>query len=104
VSVTAVICVALVSLGVVFLLAGSIGLLRFPDFYARIHAAGVCDTTGTLLVVLGLAVWCGFSLDSLKILGVAVFIFLTSPTAAHAIARSAYLNRVLPWQRDEDTP
>lgn len=79
----------LVSLGVFFLLMGAIGLVRFPNFYARMHAAGKCDTLGALLVLLGLAAYHGASLSSAKILLIAVFVFLTSPTATHAVARAA---------------
>ena len=94
-------CIVLLSLGVVFLLLGSIGILRFPDCYTRMHAAGKCDTLGSLLVVSGLAVYHGVSLESAKILLVAVFIFLTSPTSTHAIARAA-LRRELPlWTKGQ---
>ena len=93
--------IVLISLGVVFLLLGAIGILRFPDTYTRMHAAGKCDTLGALLVVSGLAVHHGVSLESAKILFIAVFIFLTSPTSTHAIARAA-LRRDLPlWTKDQ---
>ena len=93
--------IILVSLGVLFLLLGAIGILRFPDCYTRMHAAGKCDTLGSLLIVSGMAFYHGVSLESAKILFIAVFIFLTSPTATHAIARAA-LRRDLPlWTRDE---
>ena len=80
-----IVSIALLSLGVFFLLLGAIGILRFPDTYTRMHAAGKCDTLGALLVVSGLAVHHGVSLESAKILFIAVFIFLTSPTANYAI-------------------
>jgi multicomponent Na+:H+ antiporter subunit G len=87
--------------GVFFLLAGAIGLIRFPDFYTRMHAAGKCDTLGSLLVLTGLACYEGLGLASIKLLIVAVFIFITSPTATHAIARAAKRNRVSWWTREE---
>ncbi len=94
--------IALISLGVFFLLLGAIGILRFPDTYTRMHAAGKCDTLGALLVVSGLAVHHGVSLESAKILFIAVFIFLTSPTSTHAIARAA-MRRELPlWTKDQN--
>ena len=94
-------CIILLSLGVLFLLLGAIGILRFPDCYTRMHAAGKCDTLGALLVVSGLAFYHGVSLESAKILFIAVFIFLTSPTATHAIARAA-LRRELPlWTKGQ---
>jgi multicomponent Na+:H+ antiporter subunit G len=92
----------LVSLGVFFLVAGAVGLVRFPDFYTRMHAAGKCDTLGSLLVLTGLAVHQGFDLASVKLIIVAVLIFITSPTATHAIARAAPRNQV-PWWTREDS-
>tara|TARA_B100000315_G_scaffold160017_1_gene148540 strand:+ start:182 stop:469 length:288 start_codon:yes stop_codon:yes gene_type:complete len=91
----------LVSGGVFFLLTGAIGLLRFPDSYTRMHAAGKCDTLGSLLVLTGLACDEGLELASVKLLIVAVFIFLTSPTATHAIARAAKQSGVSWWTREE---
>ena len=90
----------LVCLGVFFLLAGAVGLIRFPDFYTRMHAAGKCDTLGSLLVLTGLALHEGFDLASVKLIIVAVFIFVTSPTATHAIARAAKRNQVPWWTRE----
>jgi multicomponent Na+:H+ antiporter subunit G len=94
-------CIVLLSLGVLFLLLGAIGILRFPDCYTRMHAAGKCDTLGSLLVVSGLALYHGVSLESAKILFIAVFIFLTSPTATHAIARAALRNDLPLWTKGQ---
>ena len=94
-------CIVLLSLGVLFLLLGAIGILRFPDCYTRMHAAGKCDTLGSLLVVSGLAVYHGASLDSAKILFIAVFIFLTSPTSTHAIARAARRRELPLWTKGQ---
>ena len=94
-------CIILLSLGVLFLLLGAIGILRFPDCYTRMHAAGKCDTLGALLVVSGLAFYHGVSLESAKILFIAVFIFLTSPTATHAIARAALKNELPLWTKGQ---
>ena len=55
------------------------------------HAAGKCDTLGSLLLMGGLACYGGATFASAKIMVIALFIFLTSPTATHAIARAAYL-------------
>ena len=91
------VAVVLVLLGVFFLIMGGIGLVRFPDFYTRMHAAGKCDTLGVPLVLIGLAVYQGCDLASAKILLIAGFMFLTSPTATHAIARSAFTHGVRLW-------
>lgn len=92
--------IALMGSGAFFLLMGAIGMLRFPDFYTRMHAAGKCDTLGSLLVLTGLACYGGLALASVKILLIALFIFLTSPTATNAIARSALKNEMPLWTRE----
>ena len=74
--------------------------MRFPDFYSRMHATGKSDTLGALLSLIGLALYNGFSLVSVKILFIVLFIFLTSPTATHAILRAAFDSEVAPWTKD----
>ncbi len=96
-----VVAVVLVCSGVFFFLTGALGLLRFPDFYTRMHAAGKCDTLGTLLALTGLAVYGGLDLASVKILLTAFFVFLTSPTATHAMARAALKNNMPLWTKEE---
>ncbi len=96
-----IIAICLIGLGILFLLMGTIGILRFPDYYTRMHAAGKCDTMGSLLIVAGLAIHNGITLGSVKIIFIAVFIFLTSPTATHAIARAALRNNMPLWTKDK---
>ena len=91
-------------ISILFMLAGffffttaTLGLLRFPDFYARLHATGKGDTLAVLLSLIGLAVYHGFSLTSLKIVFIAVFMFLAQPTATHAISRAAFRCNVRPF-------
>ncbi len=76
--------------GLFFVLAGTLGVLRLPDFYTRLHAAGMTDTLGAELILLALIVQSGFSQMSLKLLLVALFLLITSPTATHVIAHSAH--------------
>lgn len=76
--------------GLFFVFAGTIGVLRLPDFYTRIHAAGMTDTLGAELIMLGLIIQAGFSLLSLKLLLVAFILLITSPTATHALANAAH--------------
>lgn len=92
---------ALMVLGGVFLLVSCIGLLRLPDFYTRAHAVGKAETLGSVLVLTGLAVYHGADLVSIKILLILVIIFITNPTATHAITRSAYRSGVAIWQNEE---
>lgn len=82
--------------GIFFVMAGTLGVLRLPDFYTRLHAAGMTDTLGAELVILGLIIQSGFTQMSLKLLLVAFFLLLTSPTATHAIANAAYKAKLKP--------
>jgi len=76
--------------GLFFVLAGTLGVLRLPDFYSRLHAAGMTDTLGAELILFGLIVQSGFTQTSLKILIVGFFLLMTSPTATHAVANAAH--------------
>lgn len=92
----------LVVCGVFLFASGTLGLIRLPDFYCRMHATGKCDTLGALLTLTGLAVYHGFSLVSLKIIFIVIFIFLANPTATHAIGRAALVNRVQLWTKESE--
>lgn len=87
----------LLLVGCFFILVSSIGLIRFPDFYSRIHPAGQSDTIGQGLVLLGLLIYEGVSFDTIKLLIIIVFVFIVNPTATHALAKAAYLAGVKPW-------
>jgi multicomponent Na+:H+ antiporter subunit G len=89
----------LISAGIFFFTTGTIGFLRFPDFYSRMHATGKSDTLGAALSLAGLALYEGISLTSIKILIILVFILLTSPTATHALLRAAFDSGMLPWTK-----
>lgn len=80
----------LVVAGVLLSLLGAVGVLRFPDMYTRIHAASITDTGGASLVLLGLCLVAGLSLVTLKLVIVWVFIMLTTPAAANALANAAF--------------
>ncbi len=92
--------ILLICSGLFFYFAGTIGLLRLPDFYSRMHATGKSDTLGTLLSLLGLALYTGLTFTGIKILFIAVFVFLTSPTATHAILRAAFDLKIPPWTKE----
>ncbi len=89
----------LIFLGVFFNIAGCIGLVRFPDVYNRLQASTKCVTLGTILLLLGVALACGSSAMAVKALICAGFIVITSPTAAHAIAKGAYASGVHLWEK-----
>ncbi|MBS3909645.1 MAG: monovalent cation/H(+) antiporter subunit G [Actinobacteria bacterium] len=88
-------------LGCFFIVVASVGVVRFPDFYTRIHPAGKADTLGQVLVFLGLMVYEGFSFISIKLLIITVFIFIANPTATHALAKAAYSQGVEPWKKED---
>lgn len=72
-----------------FCISGGIGLLRFPDFYTRMHAAGVTDTLGAGLILLGLMFQAGLTLITVKLLLIYVFLLVTGPASSHAMAKAA---------------
>jgi multicomponent Na+:H+ antiporter subunit G len=90
--------------GVVLLLAGGIGLLRFPEFYTRCHAAGITDTGATLLIMVGLMLEAGLSLVTVKLFLILMFLFFTSPVATHALCHAAYTSGVPPEVTDDAPP
>jgi multicomponent Na+:H+ antiporter subunit G len=96
-----------VASGIFFLTVSSLGVVRLPDFYSRTHAVGKSETLGSILLLLGLAIYHGIKIDSLKIVLILIFIFLANPTATHAIARAAIRSGLQPWvkkKRKEGSP
>lgn len=94
-------------LGLIFFLGSAVGMLRFPDFYTRMHAAGKGDTLSTMLMLggFGLVTMDDFSLGSwlllIKILGVVLFIYLTTPTSSHALMRAAFEDDEMPMTEED---
>ena len=80
---------ALLMAGSVFAVIGGIGLLRLPDLFSRMHAAGITDTLGAGLLLAGLMVHAGFSLVTFKLICVLFFMLVASPTSTHALAKAA---------------
>jgi multicomponent Na+:H+ antiporter subunit G len=97
--------ITLMIAGLFFFFATTIGVLRFPDFYTRMHAAGKGDTLSSLLILVGLAIYnlhhisAGNILVTIKILFILMFIFLASPTATHAIIDAGYESGIKPWAK-----
>ncbi len=97
--------------GIIFMFTGVIGLLRFPDFYTRLHATGKCDTLGEVLIIAGLLLYHLFvyspgaelsvKLVPVKLIFLIIFIFLANPTATHAIMKAAYKTGVKPWKKGD---
>ncbi len=98
-----IVVMGLMLLGLFFFFGTSVGIVRFPDFYSRLHAAGKGDTLSSILLLAGLALYNlhHLSVDailvSVKILFIIVFIFIASPTATHAIMDAGYEARVKHW-------
>jgi multicomponent Na+:H+ antiporter subunit G len=86
-------------IGVMFDIFGCIGLVRFPDVYNRLQAATKCVTLGTVVLLVGVALASGWEPMSAKAIICAMFILITSPTAAHAIAKGAYAGGVELWEK-----
>ena len=97
----------LIIAGLFFFMVGTIGILRFPDFFTRAHAAGKCDSLAAILVLLGIAAYnladpsLASLLVSIKILFIAAFVFVVSPTATHALTEAALLRGVKPWEKEK---
>ena len=82
--------------GVFFIFTGSIGLIRLPDVFSRIHAAGMIDTAGASFIILGMILQSGFSLITAKLVFIGIFIFFTSPITGHVTANLARKKGVNP--------
>ena len=95
--------------GLTFFLAAAVGVVRFPDFYTRMHAAGKGDTLSTVLILLGIAVYTlgDFSgenlLIAIKIMAIGLLIMLTSPTSTHALMQAGYDDGIKPFERKRKT-
>lgn len=72
-----------------FAVSGALGMLRFPDFFARIHGAGVTDTLGASMILIGLMLQAPDAMALAKLVFILAFALLTSPTATHALAKAA---------------
>ncbi|KKM17240.1 hypothetical protein LCGC14_1677790 [marine sediment metagenome] len=100
----AIITGVLLFTGCFLIVVAAIGIVRFPDFYSRIHPAGKADTMGQFLILLGLMVYEGFSFVSVKLVLIVAFIFIANPTATYAIARAAHIRGKKHWQKAPPEP
>lgn len=89
----------LIITGVLFDIFGCIGLVRFPDVYNRLQASTKCVTLGTILLLIGVAIASWSILIGTKAIVCVIFVLITSPTAAHAIAKGAYASGVKLWEK-----
>jgi multicomponent Na+:H+ antiporter subunit G len=93
--------VVLALLGTFFGLVAAVGIVRLPDVYTRAHAASKSDTLGAVLSLGAVAIVLQTDLSTIKAVFLLVFMFLTNPTAAHAIARAAQDQGIEPWTADD---
>ncbi len=87
------------ALGALFFLAGTVGLLRFPDVHTRLHALTKADNVGLRFLLLGLALEAGSATVAAKLFLIWILVLLASATVSHVIARAALRRGVEPWQR-----
>lgn len=90
--------VTIVAIGVLFDIFGCIGLVRLPDVYNRIQSSTKCVTIGTCFILVGSIILLGSLLGTIKGILCIVFILMTAPTAAHALARAAHRSGVKLWE------
>lgn len=99
---TSVAVAAFVAGGLFFAFVSAVGLYRLPDLYTRAHAASKSDTLGAMFSLAAVAVAFGVDVATMKVVLLAIFMLITSPTAAHAIARAAHEQDIEPWTRGEN--
>lgn len=91
--------------GLIFFTGGSVGILRMPDFYSRLHPAGKLDTAGQFITMSAIALYIlqDFNLHNLltatKIVLIVIFVYITSPTATHAIVDAGVRAGLAPWTK-----
>ena len=91
----------LLAAGALFVLSGGVGLLRFPDFYTRIHAVSVTDSAGAGLILVGLLLLPSSWPTAVRLLIILLFLTLTSPTATHILAHAARRDGVQMWREGD---
>jgi multicomponent Na+:H+ antiporter subunit G len=84
--------------GVFFMVTGSIGVIRMPDVYCRLHSAGMTDTMGAGFILVGMCFQSGVSLITARLIIIWALLLVTSPVATHALARAALSGGVTPYR------
>lgn len=91
----------LLAIGSLLVLSGGIGLLRLPDFYTRIHAAGLTDSAGATFILFGLLLQVPDWGVAVRLGLIVIFLLLTGPTATHVLAKAARKDNVHVWMAGE---
>jgi len=101
-SLISILSYSLIFLGALAIIVGLLGVFRMPDFFTRLHAASVIDTMGSIFILFGLMLYSGFNLVSVKLFFILIFILITTPAAAHALAKSALHGGLKPILNKEE--
>ncbi|MHB8120018.1 MAG: monovalent cation/H(+) antiporter subunit G [Methanothrix sp.] len=96
-----VISTVFLAAGSLIMITGTVGLLKFPDFYTRMHATGKCDTLGQILIILGCMIYEGFTFITIKLLLVSAFYLLAGPASTHALMKAAYVTGLPVWKKGD---
>lgn len=92
---------SLITLGMIAIFSGIIGFFRFPDFYTKIHAAGVIESCGVPLSLVGLAFLQNDFISAFKLALVVILILILNPISTHAIAKAALLSKIPFYSQDK---
>ena len=84
-----------------FAIVGGIGVIRMPDLFTRLHAAGVTDTMGAGLILAGLMLQGGLSLVTVKLVMILAFLWFSSPVSTYALARATLASGQEPYWADD---
>ncbi len=86
--------------GLFFLVVAAIGIIRLPDVFTRSHAVSLTDSLGAFLLLVGIAMYEGLSINLLKILAVLALLYIQNPVITHATLRAAIRAGLRPWKEE----
>ena len=95
-----ILSILFILLGLFFLIVAAIGIIRLPDVFTRSHAVSLTDSLGAFLLLIGIAIYEGLSMNLLKILAVLSLLYLQNPVIAHATLRAAIRAGLKPWKEE----
>ena len=95
---------AMILAGSFFVIIGAVGILRFPDFWSRLHAASVTESAGMILLLIGMALQTGWTLIAFKLGVIGIFMLVTGPTSTHAVANAALVSGLQPPKLPQTSP
>ena len=95
---------AMIVAGSFFVIIGAVGILRFPDFWSRLHAASVTESGGMILLLIGMALQTGWTLIAFKLGVIGIFMLITVPTSTHAVANAALVSGLRPPKFPQTSP